>query len=203
MINSQYNVSPSQYTPIVISENNENNLKLMQWGLTPSANTLITEFRPINIRSESVDEKINFKPLFLEKRCIIPVDGFYEWKVKGYNKIPYYFHRSNQLISFAGLYSSFNLNGKEIASFAILTTRCNNLMQPIHDRMPVILEKQNEKIWLNSSTSLETIKSLMKPISDEYLSCYPVSDLVNSAKNDSIDCIKPRINNEKSVDDFF
>jgi putative SOS response-associated peptidase YedK len=148
-----WNITPAQSVPAIIRHNGNNQLVSYRWGLIPSwskdpsiANKLI------NARAETVDKKPSFRDAFKKRRCLIVADGFYEWKKEGKSKVPLYFYlKSGRPFGFAGLYETWISPGKkEISTCAIITIDANELVKPIHDRMPVILSKDKERVWLDS-----------------------------------------------------
>ena len=185
----KYNIPPT--TNIPIFTNNYKYIKA-QYGLIPY---FAKENKSINInaRSESVDIKKSFVNSFKNKRCLIPLNGWYEWKDLGEYKKPYFIHASsNNTLVGAGIYDEWydNKSDKIIISVALLTCEPNDKIKKIHDRMPVLLNKENYKNWLDKSSSKEKLKSLCKPYENEKLNYYEVSSEVNKVSNDSIKCIK-------------
>lgn len=182
----RYNCAPSQNLA-VISNKNPGELSYYRWGLIPFwAKDKKIGNSMINAKSETVTEKPSFKSAFKRKRCLIPADGFYEWKkISPKEKIPYRITLNDgTLFSLAGLWDSWkDENGEVIDSFTILTTSPNELMAEIHYRMPVILEKKNENIWLYEN-DIDQLISLLKPLEAEKMTAWPVSKLVNSPAND-------------------
>ena len=148
-------------------------IKLYKWGFSPSfTNNLI-----INARGESVDQKPTFKNSFLNKRCLIPVTGFYEWQNTDNKKNKYNITVKNEKVfSLAGIYDSFKNNNGDIKNaFSIITISANKKINPIHHRMPVIIEKQVEKTWLNSKIkNRKQLKNMLKPFPDENILKIPV-----------------------------
>ncbi|OFW00079.1 MAG: hypothetical protein A3H94_02495 [Acidobacteria bacterium RIFCSPLOWO2_02_FULL_60_20] len=190
----RFNVAPTQHMPVVIREDStrrdaSNRLTLMQWGLIPSWSK---DPKPagglINARIEGVLAKPSFRAPVRKRRCLVPCDGFYEWKREKGGKVPYYIRRKDKaLFAFAGIYDVWHGTGGEIIEgYAILTTRPNVLMAPIHDRMPVILDQAMEDFWLDipgaDITSL--VATLENPFPAEALEAFPVSTKVNSPKFD-------------------
>lgn len=162
-----WNIMPNQSVLAVIHHNGVNQLVCFMWGLIPSwskdpsiANKLI------NARAETVDKKPSFKDAFKRRRCLIVADGFYEWKKEDKNEIPLYFYlKSNQPFGFAGLYETWTSpDKKEINTCVIITTAANELIKPVHDRMPVILSGEQEKVWLQSDVfKISDLLSLLRP----------------------------------------
>ena len=189
----RYNIAPSQEIPAIISKNNKNELMMLRWGLVPNwAKDPSIGYKIINARAETIDIKPSFRHLITSRRCLIPADGFYEWKKEGKIKKPYRFIlRGGKPFTFAGLWDSWtNQEGKIINSCTIITTRSNALIEPIHDRMPVILTKENEKLWIDQDLKeQELLKSLLKPYPEYLMEAYEVSSVVNSPKVDDERCI--------------
>jgi putative SOS response-associated peptidase YedK len=188
---ARYNCAPTQKLA-VISNENPGELSLYRWGLIPFwAKDPAIGNKLINAKSETILEKPSFKNSFKSKRCLVLSDGFYEWK-KDAGKIPYRItRRDGSAFSMAGIWDKWiNQDSEEIHSFAILTTVPNSLMEKIHDRMPVILDRETEKKWIEN-ISQEELVSLLKPCDASSLLAFPVSTLVNSPRNDSPEILKP------------
>jgi putative SOS response-associated peptidase YedK len=167
----------------------------MQWGLIPdwAADPSIGN-RMINARAETLTELHSFKLLVDRRRCIIPADGFYEWRKEGKRKVPMWVYlKSREPFGLAGLWDVWHKpDGKKVESFTIITTEPNELIQPIHNRMPVILLPEAEEQWLDASrTSFAKARSLLKPYPAELMDAHDVSPIVNSAKYDGPECIRP------------
>ncbi|NBJ14062.1 MAG: SOS response-associated peptidase [Dehalobacter sp. 4CP] len=190
----RYNIAPVQQVPVVVNDG-ANHLKLFQWGLVPSwSKDSSIGNKMINARAETVDTKPSFRHSFQRQRCMILTDGFYEWKREEKKKTPYRFMLADRtLFGFAGIWDSWmNPEGKTISSCAIITTEANELMAPIHNRMPVILDKEKEEVWLDASLSDSIVlKSLLVSYDAKKMNFYEVSSKVNSTKYDSIECIQP------------
>ena len=197
----RYNIAPEQTTsneqkvPVIVRQNNSNQCRPMHWGLVPNwANDPIIGNRMINARAETLTEKAAFKHLVGSRRCIIPADGFYEWRKEGKGKVPMWVHlNSREPFGIAGLWDVWrNPNGKRVESFTIITTEPNELIRPIHNRMPVILRPEDEEQWLDvSHTLFSKARSLLKPYPGELMDAHDVSAIVNSAKYDGPDCVQP------------
>jgi putative SOS response-associated peptidase YedK len=153
----------------------------------------------INARSETVAEKPAFRAAFKRRRCLVPADGFFEWKVTGNGeggrktKVPHWIHLSGrQVFAFAGLWESWEPKDADpIHSFTILTTQASESIRGIHPRMPVILTEAEYDLWLSSGSGEEEVQALLRPLPSERLSAHPVSTLVNSPGNDRPECIEP------------
>jgi putative SOS response-associated peptidase YedK len=159
------------------------------WAADPSIGN-----RMINARAETLTELPSFKLLVDRRRCIIPADGFYEWRKEGKRKVPMWVHlKSREPFGLAGLRDVWRKpDGKRVESFTIITTEPNELIQPIHNRMPVILRPEDEDRWLDiSRTTFAKARSLLKPLPAELMDAHDVSPIVNSAKYDGPECIQP------------
>jgi len=194
-ISKRYNIAPSQGVGTVLYESGGTGriYKEMKWGLIPSwSKDLSIGYKLINARSETVDEKPAFRDSFKRSRCLIPADGFYEWRKA--DKQPYYFRLKEDIpFAFAGLCDKWNApDGNVIESCTILTTSANNLILPVHNRMPVILYPKDYEIWMDRSVyQTDKLKHLLQPFPADQMVSYPVSKLVNSPKIDVPDCITP------------
>jgi len=139
----------------------------MRWGLIPFwAKDESIGKKMFNARSESVVEKPAFRKAYKTQRCLVPSNGFYEWKTENGKKVPYYFEvKDRPIFGFAGLFDIWEepVSSKEVYSYTIVTTEPNEIVKPIHDRMPVILEKKNEDVWLDKTTSLIMLQELLFP----------------------------------------
>jgi putative SOS response-associated peptidase YedK len=185
----RYNVAPSQLS-IVITDESPSELQLFKWGLIPSwAKDPSIGNKMINARSETIWEKPSFKNLIKRKRCLVVTDGFYEWKkIDSKTKIPYRICvKDESLFTLGGLWDQWTdkSSGEIISSFTVITTNANDKVGEIHDRMPVILSKEDESIWLNENSGQLDIDELLKPYPEQELKTYPISKKVNSPTNDS------------------
>jgi putative SOS response-associated peptidase YedK len=189
---TSYNVAPTQQVPAVLAEGGTRRLEMLRWGLVPSwADDPGIGARMINARSETAPEKPSFRSAFRRRRCLIPADGFYEWKRENGSKQPYYFRiDGGRPFAFAGLWESWNKDG-EIRSCTILTTTANDLVEEIHERMPVILPRDRYDAWLDPEAEGEALAALLGPYPGDDLEAYPVSRFVNSPGNDDPRCIEP------------
>jgi putative SOS response-associated peptidase YedK len=189
-----YNVAPTQEVAAVLSEGGERRLELLRWGLIPSwADDPGIGSRMINARAETAPEKPSFRRAFRERRCLIPADGFYEWKRTNGTKQPYYIRmREGRPFAFAGLWESWrDEGGPELRSCAILTTAPNALAGEIHDRMPVILPAVSYDAWLDPEAEKEELVALLAPYLEDEMEAYPVSRFVNSPSNNDPRCVEP------------
>ncbi|HBP63828.1 MAG TPA: hypothetical protein DD730_06060 [Desulfosporosinus sp.] len=191
-LKSNYNVAPSQDISVILNRGS-NQLALFRWGLIPYwAKDPSIGHKLINARAETVDEKPSFKPCLQRRRCLIVADGFYEWKKEGATKRPHRITLKDQgLFGFAGLWDTWkSATGEIVNSCTIITTTPNELMEPIHNRMPVILPRDVEQVWLDQSITDSTfLKSLLMPYPADQMMAYEVSPFVNSVKNNGPECL--------------
>lgn len=183
---AHYNAAPSQALP-VITEQQPDKLQFFSWGLQPFwAKDAKSVKRSINARAETLTEKPTFRSLLKSKRCLVPAAGFFEWQASGQGKVPYRIMlKSEALFTFAGLWDEWadKSTGEVLHTFAIITTEANDLVKPIHDRMPVMLSPEAEELWLDGNEPQEHLLSLLMPYRAEEMKAYPVSQLVNSPVN--------------------
>jgi putative SOS response-associated peptidase YedK len=196
LLSPEYNIAPSQNCPVITLEGDRRVMRLMRWGLVPSwAGDVKIGYRMINARSETIAEKASFKSLLKKNRCLVPASGFYEWKKPSKTaKIPYFFRlKGGPPFAFAGLWTLRHAGKEdELRSFTIITTSANELMAPVHDRMPVILREEDEARWLDPEMQKpEDILHLLKPYPSGGMECWEVSPYVNSYKNLGEECIRP------------
>lgn len=191
----RYNVAPGQMIPAIIADKGKRRIGKLKWGLVPSwASDEKIGYKMINARAETLTEKPAFRNLFARKRCMIPADSFYEWRQTQKGKQPMrIMMKSEGLFAFAGLYDTWTRpDGQKLHTCTIITTRPNEVVRDIHDRMPVILRgPEDEAIWLDRDTfDAELLQSLLVPYDGEQMRAYPVSAMVGSSKNDVPECIE-------------
>ncbi|HEX7242624.1 MAG TPA: SOS response-associated peptidase [Longimicrobiaceae bacterium] len=180
----RYNVAPTQHAPVLVREDGGLALSSFRWGLRPGwAKDKAPE--PINARSEDAAGKPYFRSAFRSRRCLVPASGFYEWQKTPDGKVPHWIHRADgEPFTFAGLWEVWHPKDAEpVHSFCILTTSPCDLMRPIHDRMPVVLDGEARDAWLDPRADAATLQELMRPFGGA-LTAYPVSTRVNSPRND-------------------
>ncbi|MDF2457195.1 MAG: hypothetical protein K0R51_3188 [Cytophagaceae bacterium] len=189
----QYNIAPMQ-SCAVITNQTPNELQFFQWGLIPSWSIdRSTAMNMINARAESVYQKIPFKHIVKNQRCLVPSDGFFEWRKEGKNKVPYRFNLNNEeAFSYAGLWDSWKNEetGDLVNTFTIITTEANKVVKAVHDRMPVILRKDLEKLWIAEDVTESQAESLLRPYDTEQMYSYAVHRAVNDARNNTPECIQ-------------
>jgi putative SOS response-associated peptidase YedK len=196
VLSPRYNIAPSQ--PVaVIPNTGDKTLAMYKWGLIPSwSKDPSIGDRMINARAESLAEKPSFRNAYRRRRCLILADGFYEWKLSPgmKSKQPMYIRmKENRPFAFAGLWELWNApDGTEIRSCTIITTQPNALLEPIHNRMPVILSAENYELWLAQEDKQPAqLNELLAPYPAEEMFAFPVSKMVNRPEYDSPDLIKP------------
>lgn len=163
-------VSPGQIEPVITHQEGLNLVWVMKWGMIPYwAKERGVGNNMFNVRAESLTTKIGFKKSFKTKRCLIPSNGFYEWKIENGIKVPYFIEvKDRPLFVFAGIYDIWEepVSGHEVYSYAIITTQPNSIIKPIHDRMPVVLRPEQEKTWLSQLVPGSKLESFLYPSSE-------------------------------------
>jgi putative SOS response-associated peptidase YedK len=192
----RYNIAPTQDVGVVRERRNgERVLQLLRWGLIPSwAKDPAIGNRMINARAETLAAKPAFKRPFARQRCLVPADGFYEWKRTGGAKQPYYIRREDgRPMAFAGVWDRWRSDGDAtVDSFTIVTTTPNDLVAPIHNRMPAILLPDGYDMWLDPENhDVDDLSSLLGPYPAEDMTAYPVSRFVNNPRNEGPECVSP------------
>jgi Uncharacterized conserved protein len=192
----RYNIAPSQEVPVIVHDNGTNELKAMRWGLVPSwAPDAAIGNQMINARAETLTEKPSFKRLMQQRRCLIPANGFYEWRREGNQKVPVWIHlKDKKPFAFAGLWDAWrDVEGEILYTFLIITTVPNRLLRRIHNRMPVIFDALQARQWLDPrlSTREADIAAVLAPFPSELMDAHDVSPLVNKPEFDRADCINP------------
>lgn len=189
----RYNIAPTQFVLTVRPEDGRNVAENMRWGLIPSwAKDMSISNRAINARAETLAERPMFRTALRRRRCLILADGFYEWTGSGKARQPMrILLTTGEPFAFAGLWESWtNSEGETINSCTIITTTSNEIMRPIHDRMPVMLRPDDEAAWLDhTNEDAAAVHSLLAPYPPDMMDAYPVSTLVNSPANDTPDVI--------------
>jgi putative SOS response-associated peptidase YedK len=189
----RYNVAPSQAMPVVV-RNSPNRIVEMRWGLIPSwSQEPEVRFSTINARAETLTTSPVFRGPFKSRRCLVPASGFYEWRKIGQGKQPYCIQiRDGDLFAFAGLYDIWrDAHGNELYSYTIITTAPNDLVAPIHNRMPVILRRDDEDAWLDKQTDQARLLALLTPYPTDEMAVFPVSRALNNPANDDAELIRP------------
>lgn len=189
----RYNIAPTDQHWIVRTRYEDRELLPARWGLV---NFWMTDrkqaFKNINARAETVQKLRSFREAFVQRRCVVPVDGFFEWTGPKTARNPIWFHRSDGgLLLFAGLYESWKPSPTEKErTFTIITTEANSTVASVHDRMPVILPSEAVDEWLYPRAEPIALLAQLRPAADDLLTATPVSPRVNSVKNDDPDCLR-------------
>ena len=195
-LEARYNICPSQAVLAIrrAADDAPRSAAFFHWGLVPHwMKTPPKDARMINARSETVAEKPAFRDSFRAKRCLVPADGFFEWRKEADGKQPYLIRSTRGgPLAIAGLWASWRREGSpKLESCTLLTTTPNELMQPIHDRMPVFLPPEAWDLWLDPSVSDRgRLEALLHPAPEDWLEAYPVSKHVNSPRNDDAKCLE-------------
>lgn len=186
-----YNVSPTEDIIAMIKPDQTYRVGAIKWGLIPHFITDLSKSKPlINARAETLLEKNAFKQSTISKRCVIFADSFYEWKNVNGKKVPFRIMlKSKEVFAFAGIWSTNKKTEQTIYSAAIITTKANELMKDIHERMPVILENKDIDTWLNPNFDKDKHLSLLKPYDSKAMFAYEVSTYVNMATHKDKTCI--------------
>jgi putative SOS response-associated peptidase YedK len=190
----RYNVAPGQPVPVVRREGTRRHFMLVCWGLIPSWAKEEPKTPIINARAETCAEKPSFRGPFRHRRCLMPADGFYEWKPgRGRAKQPYFIRRRDgKPFAMAALWDVWMAgNGSEIDTCAVITVAANATLAPIHGRMPAILDEAEWEAWLDPSTSPKDLMALLKPAPDGLLEAVPVGTRINTAGNEGPALIEP------------
>lgn len=190
-ITPRYNIAPGDDLASIANETPEE-IRLRGWGLIPHWVDDPAEWpEPINARAETVSEKPAFRDAFHHRRCLVLADGFYEWGGERGHKQPYRITRPDEEpFAMAGLWEEWEANGTERETLTIITTDANEAIAPIHDRMPVILEPDEEALWLNDADEGE-LRTLLDPLPADLTTVFPISTAVNDPANDRPEVIEP------------
>ncbi|MEX2048390.1 MAG: SOS response-associated peptidase [Gemmatimonadota bacterium] len=189
---ARYNIAPGQEVPVAAADRRGRRIGLLTWGLVPGwvdePGTAL-----VNARSESVMEKPSFREAFERRRCLVPADGFYEWRCAGSERIPHWFFpREDALLSFAGVWERWSRPGLAPRhTFAIVTAGASEDVAPVHDRMPVIIHAGDRTRWLDRSAGPRNLAALLRPAPPGSLECRVVSARVNRVAEDDPALIEP------------
>jgi putative SOS response-associated peptidase YedK len=196
LFEARYNIAPTQPVPLVRrTDQLKPQWTVARWGLIPSwAKDAKIGNRLINARGETVADKPSFRSAFRKRRCLIPADGFYEWKKRDGGKQPHFIHLADdEPFAFAGLWEQWTNpeDGELIESCTIVTTEANELMRTLHDRMPVILPPAEYERWLDPAyQDVNGLKALLRPFPSEEMTAYPVSAYVNNPRHEGAKCVE-------------
>ncbi len=206
LFEARYNAAPTLLLPVCrAGRDGAREIALLRWGLIPPwARDASIGARMINARAETLSRQAAFRSAYASRRCLVPMAGFYEWRKTPSGKVAYYIHHLNTAVfAVAGLYESWRGAPGEgpIESYTVITTEANELVKPIHDRMPVLLAEQDWEAWLDpQNRDTGAVQDLLRPYPAEELRAYPVGPRVNSAKNDDPQLIEPAV---PPVEDLF
>jgi putative SOS response-associated peptidase YedK len=185
----RYNIAPSQLVMVIGNFGRGVEARFLSWGLIPSWSTEGKAF--INARSETLEERPSFNESFRFRRCLIPANGFFEWKRSGREKRPFYIQaRDEDLLFFAGIWDSWSFRGEIIMSCAIITTPANQIVGELHDRMPAILLPKDHDAWLDPQTNRVALLQMLRPFPASETKIHPVGSSVNSTANDSAELLR-------------
>ncbi|MBE7459633.1 MAG: SOS response-associated peptidase [Zoogloeaceae bacterium] len=194
----RYNIAPTQDILIVRQHPGELEARreavLVKWGLLPSwAKDTSMAAKLANARGETVAEKPAFRNAFRRMRCLVPADGFYEWEATPSGKQPWFLRLKSQApLAFAGLWEHWQgPDGAALETATLITTDANELVRPVHDRMPVILQPGDWAAWLGAQTKADDLKALLKPLPADLMERYLVSRRMSNARNEGEECIRP------------
>jgi putative SOS response-associated peptidase YedK len=184
-----YNIAPTQTVLAIANFGMGIEARLINWGLVPSWST---EGKPfINARAETLEQRPSFSDSFRLRRCLIPADGFFEWKRSGREKRPFYFQaRDESLLMFAGIWDAWRKRDQLIVTCAIVTTPANELVAELHNRMPAILAPEVQEAWLNPATNRVDLLRMLTPFPASQMKTYQVSSKVNSPENDTVELLQ-------------
>ncbi|HEY3149482.1 MAG TPA: SOS response-associated peptidase [Dongiaceae bacterium] len=190
----RYNIAPTDQVSVIgLEPGGERALKVFRWGLIPWWSKAMPKTAPlINARAEGIAASKMFGEAFHKRRCLVPADGFYEWRKDKSDKRPWRIvDPERPAFAFAGVWEGWrNPEGEIVRSFAIVTTSANERLAPIHDRMPVMLTREDEDAWLDPNKAEPELLSLLAPYDPARTELYRVDTRVNSVKNDNPECMK-------------
>jgi putative SOS response-associated peptidase YedK len=185
----RFNIAPGQTVLAIVNLEHQTFARMLLWGLVPSWNSEPKGF--INARAETLTRKPSFSESFQRRRCLIPADGFYEWKRTGRARQAIFFQMKDEApFVFAGIWDEWKRDGVSVASCAIVTTAANALLEPIHDRMPVILTEESSRLWLDPRADPAELEQLLVPFPADAMKSHPVGSSVNYPKIDNNDLIR-------------
>ncbi|MBX9583444.1 MAG: SOS response-associated peptidase [Gemmataceae bacterium] len=191
----RYNVAPTQVVVVVglKPDGQQRGLALLRWGLIPRWAKEPGKHPPINARAETLLEKPTFRDSFKQRRCLVPATGFYEWEKVGRRKAPHHFRLAGGgLMAFAGLWDVWaGPDGAKLATCCVVTVPANRLVEPLHDRMPAVLAREDFAAWLDPTTPVCDLQALLRPYPAEGMEALVVGPAVNNVRNDGPECLAP------------
>lgn len=192
---ARYNIAPTDAGLVVrrSGEGEARELSVFRWGLVPHWVDDPADFPTlVNARSETVGEKASFRDAYRRRRCLVPASGFYEWQKRD-GKQPFHFRRGDGLpLALAGLWEHWEADdGRSLGSYAILTTDANDLVRPVHPRMPVVLDDEGSEAWLDRASDPIALSDLLRPAAEGWLEAYPVTRKMNSPSFDEPEAVEP------------
>ncbi|MEI7818552.1 MAG: SOS response-associated peptidase [bacterium] len=195
-VKPNYNVAPTQHMPVIIQRDGKTKIEVMHWGIIPvwAKDKPRFAFSTFNARAESLLEKPMWKRDFVSHRCLVPANGFYEWQKRDDQKQPYYIQVKGQpIFAMAGIYDEWTdqKTDEVFTSYTIITTQPSHDMKPIHDRMPVILDKSEEKMWLDSAIDPHELMPVLNAYKDGGLELREVDRRVGNARNNEPALLEP------------
>ncbi len=192
-----YNVAPTQQAMVVKVDHDSKKRFILphQWGLIPFWVKKLEDLKikpPINAKAEGIANKPMFRAAFKTRRCLVPIDGFFEWKGRGKNKQPYFIMKQDEKpYTLAGLWEQWKQDDEPVETFTIITTESNELISKLHNRMPAIIDEDNYEAWLDpENNDKETLQKLLKPYPSDRLKLRAVSTTVNNVRNNSEECVQ-------------
>lgn len=190
----RFNIAPTEDAPVIRREGG-NIAVSMRWGLVPFwAKDLKIGNRLINARAETVDKRPAFRAALKRRRCLVPATGFYEWKREKDSKVPFYLHmKDDSMFAFAGLYERWGAqDGRTVQSFTIVTCKPNSVASEIHNRMPVILRREDESRWISEEPlGDQELKGMLLPFPSDEMESHRVSTEINNPRVDNEELILP------------
>jgi putative SOS response-associated peptidase YedK len=197
ILQPRFNVAPSQLVPVIgaNASGRGRSLAMFKWGLVPSWSQDDKEMRPVNARAETIASTPFFSESLRRRRSIVPADGFYEWRTVDGKKLPVHFHlKSDELFGFAGVWDVWNGPSGKLFSVAIVTTKPNELSAMVHDRMPVILARDDESNWLDPAIEdPEQLLPMLKPYPADSMAADAVNPALNKPGFEGPECLQPMI----------
>jgi putative SOS response-associated peptidase YedK len=190
----RFNIAPSQQVPIIRATETDREMVLARWGLIPHwSKEPKTKYSTINARIESVAEKPAYRTSFKSRRCLVPADGYYEWKAMNDKKVPHYIHlRNGDVFAIAGLWDRWECEGKILDSCSLIVMPASDVMKPLHERMPALIAPAHYDLWLDARiTDKAEIIGYLNSAPSSQLVTYPISPWLNLPKHDDERCIEP------------